>query len=268
MRNYHLHHPFNDSPPALPWPTDPPGDCTQAHRPHAQSRESNQANARYGTLASGLRTPSSNPTPPQAPPPPAPPKQARRKRGLPAPSYQQARIYTRATTSQPAAPPPDPPDKLSVRPAGPPPHPHQASSSSSIPPQAPPQPVTYQEFQKGTKVQQLLRNDHTGDWIWCEGTIQYRLEDLGRNGAVPIWVTWHRQKELDQGDSATDKQLRDTLELTSAHPIQRLTPENKVHRGTKYTGEPPPEWSQGLPASHQPKRPPPSKTSPGPSPPP
>ena len=24
MRNYHLHRPFEDSPPALPWPTDPP----------------------------------------------------------------------------------------------------------------------------------------------------------------------------------------------------------------------------------------------------
>ena len=24
MRNYHLHHPFDDSPAALPWPSDPP----------------------------------------------------------------------------------------------------------------------------------------------------------------------------------------------------------------------------------------------------
>ena len=62
--------------------------------------------------------------------------------------------------------------------------------------------------------------------------------------------------------------MNDTLELTSAHPIKRLTLENKAHRGTKYTEEPPPESSQGLPAPHQPKRPPPSKTSPGPNPPP
>ena len=24
MRNYHVHHPFDDSPPGLPWPTYPP----------------------------------------------------------------------------------------------------------------------------------------------------------------------------------------------------------------------------------------------------
>ena len=27
MRNYHLHHPFDDSPPTLPWPTDPRRPC-------------------------------------------------------------------------------------------------------------------------------------------------------------------------------------------------------------------------------------------------
>ena len=37
MRNYHLHHPFDDSPAALPWPTDPPetvrklADLTRSH---------------------------------------------------------------------------------------------------------------------------------------------------------------------------------------------------------------------------------------------
>ena len=59
-----------------------------------------------------------------------------------------------------------------------------------------------------------------------------------------------------------------TLELNNAHPIRLRTDENKAHRGTKYTGELPPEWRQGLPPPHLPKRPTPGKKSPGPSPPP
>ena len=35
---------------------------------------------------------------------------------------------------------------------------------------------------------------------------------------------------------------------------------------TKYTGELPPEWSQGLPPPRLRKRPPPGKKSPGPNP--
>ena len=48
-------------------------------------------------------------------------------------------------------------------------------------------------------------------------------------------MIWHRQKELDQGSSAPDKPVADTLELTSAHPIRLRTEENKAHTGTKYT---------------------------------
>ena len=79
---------------------------------------------------------------------------------------------------------------------------------------------------------------------------------------------WHRQKELDQGSSAPDKPVSYTLELSSAHPIQLRTEENKAQTGTKYTGELPPEWSQGLPPPHLPKRPPTGKKTPSPSPPP
>ena len=78
----------------------------------------------------------------------------------------------------------------------------------------------------------------------------------------------HREKDLDQGSSAPDKPEGHTLELTSAHPIWLRTDENKAHRGTKYTGELPPEWCQGLPPPRLPKRPAPGKTSRGPSPPP
>ena len=81
-------------------------------------------------------------------------------------------------------------------------------------------------------------------------------------------MIWHRQKELDQGSSAPDKPLGDTLKLTSAHPIRLRTEENKAHTGIKYTGELPPEWSQGLPPPRPPKRPQTGKKSPSPSPPP
>ena len=81
-----------------------------------------------------------------------------------------------------------------------------------------------------------------------------------------IRVIWHRQKKVDQGSSAPDKPEGHTLELNSAHPIRLRTDENKAHRGTKYTGELPPEWSQGLPPPRLPKRQPPGKTSPGPGP--
>ena len=141
---------------------------------------------------------------PPVPPPPVPPKRARRKRGASAPSPQQTRIYGRAAAFQPPTPAPTFPTNPASAPLDPPAHPDQASSSSSLPPQAPPQPEAYPQFQKGTRVQQPFRNDHTGDWIWCEGTIQYRLQDPGLKSGVQIRVQWHRQKELDQGSSAPE----------------------------------------------------------------
>ena len=98
--------------------------------------------------------------------------------------------------------------------------------------------------------------------------MQYRLRDLGNKGGPQIRVVWHRQKELDQGSSAPNKPEGHTLELSSAHPIRLRTDNNKAHSGTKYTGELPREWSQGLPAPRLPKRPPPGKKPPGPSSPP
>ena len=109
MRNYHLHHPFNNSPAALPWLTDPPetvrklADLTRSH-----------AKATMQTPAEPpLRDPDQQATHPffqpharRAPPPPVPPKRARRKRGTPVP-YQ----AMKAATSQPPASPPDPPGK-------------------------------------------------------------------------------------------------------------------------------------------------------------
>ena len=206
---------------------------------------------------------------PPAPPPPVPPKRTRRQKGAPAPSQAGKAATSRPPASHSTHPTnPDQASSSSSLPPLPPPHPDQASSSSSLPPPAQAPPKAYPGFEKGAKVQQPFRNDHTGDWIWCEGTIQYRLKGQGDNGGPQIRVIWHRQKELDQGNSAPDKPLGDTLELTSAHPIRLRTEENKAHTGTKYTGELPPEWSQGLPPPRLPKRPQTGKKSPTPSPPP
>ena len=193
---------------------------------------------------------------PPAPLPPVPPKRARRKRGT-APNQAGKAATSRPPASHPTHPAnPDQASSSSSLPSLPPPHPDQASSSSSLPPPVPPPPEAYPGFKKGAKVQQPFRNDHTGDLIWCEGTIQYRLRDSGDNGRPQIRVIWHRQKELDQGSNAPDKPEGYTLELTSAHPIRLRTEENKAHRGTKYTGELPPEWSQALLLPRLPKCPP------------
>ena len=272
MRNYHLHHPFDDSPAALRWPSDPletVRKLADLMRSHAKAKIQTPAEPPLRDPGKQATHPFFKPHAPQAPLPSVPFKRARRKRGAPAPN--QAR---KAATSRPPAPHPthtanpDQASSSSSLPSLPPPHPDQASSSSSLPPPATPPPEAYAGFEKGAKVQQPFCNDHTGDWIWCEGTIQYRLRDPGDNAGPQIWVVWHRQKELDQGSSAPDKPGGHTLELTSAHPIQLRTEENKAHRGTKYTGELPPEWSQGLPPPRLPKRPPTSKISPSPSPPP
>ena len=189
MRNYHLHHPLDDRPGALPWPSHPPETvCKLADlmRSHAKANMQTPAEP-------PLRDPGQQAThhffkchAPPAPLPPVPPKRARRKRGAPAPSQ-----AGKAATSRPPAPHPTHPanpdqaSSSSSLPSLPLPHPDQASSSSSLPLLAPPPPETYPGFEKGAKVQQPFCNDHTGDWMWCEGTIQYRLRDpRGKRGAT------------------------------------------------------------------------------------
>ena len=120
MRNYHLHHPLDNSPAALPWPTDPPetvrklADLT---RSHAKATMQTPAEPPLRDPGQEARHPFFQPHALPAPPPPVPAKQARRKRGAPAPN--QAR---KAATSEPPAPPP-------THPA----NPDQASSSFSLP---------------------------------------------------------------------------------------------------------------------------------------
>ena len=149
MRNYHLHHPFDDSPPALPWPMDPPETVQKL-----ADLTRNRTKATMQTPGKPLlRDPDQQATHPlfQAhalpiPPPPVPPKRARRKRGTPPPGPQQARVDGKATSSQPPAPAPASPPNPASAPPDPPAQPDQASSSSSLPPQAPPQPEAYPEF--------------------------------------------------------------------------------------------------------------------------
>ena len=286
-RNYHLHHPFDDSRAALPWPTDPPETVRKLAdiiRSHAKAKMQTPAEPPLRDPDQQATHPFFKPHAPPAPLPPVPLKRTRRQRGAPAPSQAGKAATSRPPASDPTHPanpdqassssslpplPPPHPDQASSSsslPSLPPPHPDQASSSSSLPPPALPPPKAYPGFEKGAKVQQPFRNDHTGDWIWCEGTIQYRLKEPGDNGGPQIRVIWHRQKELDQGSSAPDKPVSYTLELTSAHPIRLRTEENKAHTGTKYTGELPPEWGQGLPPPRLPKRPQTGKKPPSPSP--
>ena len=68
MRNYHLHHPFDDSPATLPWPSDPPETVRKPAdlmRSHAKANMQTPAEPPLRDPASKQRTPSSNPTPPQ-----------------------------------------------------------------------------------------------------------------------------------------------------------------------------------------------------------
>ena len=174
IRNYHLHHPFDDSPATLQWPTDLPETVASSPTSHATARNGpckRRRSPRYGTLASRLRTPSSNPTPPQPHHLQSRQSERGRKEAHPPPAPNKPEM---TAGQQPPNPPnaPDPPDKPGVHPAGPPPPLDQASSSSSLLPQAPPKPETFPEFQRGTNVQQPFRNDHMGYWICCEGTIQ------------------------------------------------------------------------------------------------
>ena len=167
MRNYHLNHPLDNSLAALPWPTDPPETVRKladVTRSHAKATMQTPAEPPLRDLGQQATHPFFQPHAPPAPPPPVPPKRARRKRGAPAPN--QAR---KGATSQPPTPPathpanPDQASSSSSLPSLPPPHPDQASSSSSLPPPAPPPPEAYPGFEKGAKVQQPFRNDHTGD---------------------------------------------------------------------------------------------------------
>ena len=288
-RNYHLHHPFDDSPAALPWPSDPPETVRKVAdimRSHAKAKMQTPAETPLRDPGQQATHPFIKPHTPPAPLPPVPPKRARRKRGAPAPNQAGKAATSRPPASHPTHPAnPDQASSSSFLPPLPPAHPDRSilvilppitttalpgpgiliilhPATSTAPPEA------YEGFEKGAKVQQPFRNDHTGGWIWCEGTIQYRLRDPGDNGGPEIWVIWHRQKELDQGSSALNKPEGYTLVLTSAHPIRLRTEENKADRGTKYTGVLPPERSQGLPPPRLPKRPPTGKTSPSPSPPP
>ena len=89
MRNYHLHHPFGNSPPALPWPTDPPETVRKLAnltRSHAKAIMQRPAEPPLRDPGKQATHPFFQPHAPPAPPPPIPPKRARRKRVTPAPN--------------------------------------------------------------------------------------------------------------------------------------------------------------------------------------
>ena len=182
MRNYHLHHPFDDSPAALPWPFDPPETVRKLAdlmRSHAKAKM--QTPAEPPLRDPGQHAPLLQTRRPPSPATSSPSKRAGRKRGAPAPNQARKAATSRPPASHPTHPAnPDQASSSSSLPSLPPPHPDQdssssslpsltqahpdqASSSSSLPPPAPPPPEAYSGFEKGAKVQQPFRNDHTGD---------------------------------------------------------------------------------------------------------
>ena len=78
-----------------------------------------------------------------------------------------------------------------------------------------------------------------------------------------IQVQWHPQHQLNQ-PRARHKVYPETIQLNETHPIRRVTTDNEALRGTKYTGEVPPEWEEGLPLPRPPKGLPARKKSPDP----
>ena len=273
MRNYHLHHPFDKRPAALPWPTDPP----ETVRKLAALTRCNAKAAMQTPAEPWLRDPGQQathpffkPHAPPAPLPPVPPKRARGKRDAPAPN--RAGI---AVTSRPPAPPPNPPGNsgpsilvilppiITTAPNGP-------GILIILPPrhQRRPHPRRTQDSKRARRSSSPSATNTRGTGSGVRAQSHTASATRGTTGGPQIRVFWHCQKELDQGSSAPDKPEGHTLELTSAHPFRLRTDENKAHRGTEYTGELPPEWSQGLPPPRLPERPPPGKKSPGPSSPP
>ena len=256
MRNYHLHHPFDDSPAALPWPSDPlqtVHKLADLMRSHAQANMQTPAEPPLRDPGQQATHPLFKPHAPAAPLPPVPPKRVRRKRGAPAPNQ-----AGKAATSRPPAPHPTHPanpdqaSSSSSLPSLPPPQLDQASSSSSLPAPAPPPPEAYPGFQKGAKVQQPFRNDHTGDLIWCEGTIQYRLRDPGgqRGATDPVG--------LAPPKGARPRQQRPG-QARGPHPGAHQRPPHP----TPYQREQGPQRHQihwGAPPGVEPRPPPPAPT--------
>ena len=102
MRNYHLHHPFDDSHAALPWLTDPPETVRKLAdlaRNRAKATMQTPGEPPLRDPGQQAKHPFFQPHAPPAPPPPVPLKRARRKRGAPASSPQQATKDSRAPTS-------------------------------------------------------------------------------------------------------------------------------------------------------------------------
>ena len=131
MRNYHLHNPSDDSPPALPWPTDPPETIWRLPDV-TPNRAKTTMQAPAGPP---LRDPSQQathpffqPPVPPVPTPPVPQKRARRRRSTPAPSPQTGQNGRQNSIFEPPAPALTLPTNPASAPLDPPParakHPH------------------------------------------------------------------------------------------------------------------------------------------------
>ena len=165
-RNYHLHHPFHDSPAALPWPTDPPETVRKLAdimRSHAKAKMQTPAEPPLRDSGQQATHPFFKPHAPRAPPPPVPPERARRKRGAPAPNQAGKAATSRPPASHPTQPANrDQASSSSSLPPLPPPHLDQASSSSSLPPPALPRPRRTQDSKRARRSATTTRATGSG----------------------------------------------------------------------------------------------------------
>ena len=114
MRNYHLHHPLDDSPLALPWPKDPLETIRKlADIMRNRARATMQAPAKrpLGDHSQQATHPFFQPHAPPIPPPPVPPKRARRRRrsaAAPSPNRPEQKAEQQSSNPPHAPQPPGP----------------------------------------------------------------------------------------------------------------------------------------------------------------
>ena len=110
MRNYHLHHPFDDSPAALPWPSDPPETVRKLAdlmRSHAKANMQTPAEPTLRDPGQQATHPFFDPHAPPAPLAPVPAKRARQTKGRtrPGPSRKSSDLPTPRTPTDPPGEP-------------------------------------------------------------------------------------------------------------------------------------------------------------------
>ena len=258
MRNYHLNHPFDNSPAALPWPTDPPetvhrlADLT---RSHAKATMQTPAEPPLRDPTSRLCTPTSNPTPPQPHHLPFHPSEGDGEGAHPPP--------TKPGKQQPPNPPtpPEPPYHHSRHP----PSRHYHHPTRTRHPHHPPsrhQHRPYPRLMQGSKKARRSSNPSatttraTGSGVRAQcSTAPATWETTGGHylgGLAPSKGPRPRQQRPGQA-RRPHPGAHERPTHQAPHQRKQGSQRHQIHWGT------PPEWSQGLPPPGLPKHPPQGK---------